>query len=300
MWWWRLRNAVTEVPLLCLLPLVVWQAECSRMWLHVTQAGDVACVPRPVAEHKIMLQHYRCQWHYTNPVFINGILKYSRYFIFMVVLHFERHVLAEMFAEKYIKTCCFQMFCCVQVRSEDQTVDEMLKPSWCQLSDEEVTPRDSPSHHGSSDGTTSPCGYRGKREAPPYRDPPGPVSPVQRTLPPYRDPPPPVSSPARSMTPRTPGPSLSQDNRSDILSSSPSSSGKMKTKRNLLKVCADLQLDIWERILHENFVLEETENGFSIDSVYCLSSHLLPENINIQIYKLQFYHIFCVGVKLGL
>lgn len=122
----------------------------------------------------------------------------------------------------------------LEVRSEDRTVDEMLKPSRCQLSDEEVTPRDSPSHHGSSDGTTSPYGYRGKREAPPYRDPPGPVSPVQRTLPPYRDPPP-VSSPARSTTPRTPGPSPSQDNRSDILSSPPSSAGKIKTKRNLLK-----------------------------------------------------------------
>ncbi|GFG29416.1 hypothetical protein Cfor_02617 [Coptotermes formosanus] len=122
----------------------------------------------------------------------------------------------------------------VGVRSEDRTVDETLKPSRCQLSDEEVTPWDSPSHHGSSDGTTSPYGYRGKREAPPYRDPPGPVSPGQRTLPPYRDPPP-VSSPARSTTPRTPGPSPSQDSRSDILSSLPSSSGKIKTKRNLLK-----------------------------------------------------------------
>ncbi|XP_011499711.1 PREDICTED: ras association domain-containing protein 8 [Ceratosolen solmsi marchali] len=37
------------------------------------------------------------------------------------------------------------------------------------------------------------------REVPPYRDPPGPVSPPQRTLPPYRDPPPPnLNSPGRS------------------------------------------------------------------------------------------------------
>ncbi|XP_014211277.1 ras association domain-containing protein 8 [Copidosoma floridanum] len=37
------------------------------------------------------------------------------------------------------------------------------------------------------------------REVPPYRDPPGPTSPPQRTLPPYRDPPPPnLNSPGRS------------------------------------------------------------------------------------------------------
>ncbi|KDR14204.1 hypothetical protein L798_12005 [Zootermopsis nevadensis] len=73
----------------------------------------------------------------------------------------------------------------------------------------EPTPRGSPSHHGSSDGTASPYGYWGKREAPPYRDPPGPASPLQRTLPPYREP--------------------------NTQSAPPISAGKMKTKRNLLK-----------------------------------------------------------------
>lgn len=123
----------------------------------------------------------------------------------------------------------------LEVRSEEQAVDEPLKPSRCHLSDEEVTPQGSPSHHGSSEGTVSPYAYWGKREAPPYRDPPGPASPLQRTLPPYRDPPPPVSSPARSTPPRTPGASPLQDYRPDILSLPPSSCGKLKTKRNLLK-----------------------------------------------------------------
>ena len=99
----------------------------------------------------------------------------------------------------------------------------MMKPVRCQVSDDDVTPRGSPSQYGSSDGTASPYGYRGgKREAPPYREPPGPASPPQRSLPPYRDPPPPLSSPPR--------PSPSQP-------SPPSSAGKLKTKRNLLKVC---------------------------------------------------------------
>lgn len=146
----------------------------------------------------------------------------------------SRNVCREIYKNLLFSNCCY-----VKVQSEDRNLDETLKSSRCQLSDEDVTPRDSPSHHGSGDGTTSPYGYRGKREAPPYRDPPGPISPVQRALPPYRDPPP-VSSPARSLTPHTPGPLPSQDNRSDIISSPPSSSGKMKTKRNLMKVCAKL------------------------------------------------------------
>ncbi|KAJ9591203.1 hypothetical protein L9F63_002274, partial [Diploptera punctata] len=95
-----------------------------------------------------------------------------------------------------------------------------LEASHLNTPDDDVTPRGSPSQYGSSDGTASPYGYRGgKREAPPYREPPGPASP-QRTLPPYRDPPPPISSPPR--------PSPSQP-------SPPSSAGKLKTKRNLLK-----------------------------------------------------------------
>ncbi|XP_069681074.1 ras association domain-containing protein 8 isoform X2 [Periplaneta americana] len=107
-------------------------------------------------------------------------------------------------------------------RLEVRPEEEPLKPP-----DEDSALRASPSHH--SDSIASPYGYRGgKREAPPYRDPPGPTSPPQRTLPPYRDPPPPVSSPTRGTPPRTPGPSPSQqDSRPDIL--------KMKTKRNLLK-----------------------------------------------------------------
>ncbi|XP_021929849.1 ras association domain-containing protein 8 [Zootermopsis nevadensis] len=108
----------------------------------------------------------------------------------------------------------------LEVQSEDRTANDVTKPSRCQLSDEEPTPRGSPSHHGSSDGTASPYGYWGKREAPPYRDPPGPASPLQRTLPPYR---------------HTPGPSPSQDVRPNTQSAPPISAGKMKTKRNLLK-----------------------------------------------------------------
>lgn len=123
------------------------------------------------------------------------------------------------------------------MQSEDRTANDVTKPSRCQLSDEEPTPRGSPSHHGSSDGTASPYGYWGKREAPPYRDPPGPASPLQRTLPPYRDPPPPVSIPAHGTPPHTPGPSPSQDVRPNTQSAPPISAGKMKTKRNLLKVC---------------------------------------------------------------
>ena len=214
----------------------------------------------------------------------------------MVVLYVVMLVLTEMFAEKYIKTSCSQTICNVQVQSEDRTLDETLKSSRCQLSDEDVTPRDSPSHQGSGDGTTSPYSYRGKREAPPYRDPPGLVSPVQRALPPYRDPPP-VSSPARSSTPRTPGPLPAQDNRSDILSSPPSSSGKMKTKRNLMKVCAKLYPNF-------NYVIKilcmKKPQTASLDSVYCPSSHLLSENIDILIYKVQYYQLFSMGVKLGL
>lgn len=50
----------------------------------------------------------------------------------------------------------------------------------------------------SSVSSTSPA----RREAPPYREPPGPPSgsPHQRALPPYRNPPPPTSSPVRSVT----------------------------------------------------------------------------------------------------
>ncbi|XP_066998894.1 ras association domain-containing protein 8 isoform X1 [Anabrus simplex] len=91
-----------------------------------------------------------------------------------------------------------------------------------------------PSQHASSDGTASPYGYRSqpaKREAPPYRDPPCPSSPPQRSLPPYRDPPPPMHSPSRSTPPR-PGPSPSQEKLDGV---SPSSAGKVKPKRNLLK-----------------------------------------------------------------
>ncbi|XP_001600782.1 ras association domain-containing protein 8 isoform X1 [Nasonia vitripennis] len=69
------------------------------------------------------------------------------------------------------------------------------------------------------------------REVPPYRDPPGPVSPPQRTLPPYRDPPPPnLNSPGRSQyQPNTSGsPHLYKEQ------SSPSNSAT-KTKRNLIQ-----------------------------------------------------------------
>lgn len=74
-----------------------------------------------------------------------------------------------------------------------------------------------------------------RREAPPYRDPPGPNngtnSPHQRVLPPYRDPPPPTQSPSKSSS-------------SSIRASSPGSNSSVisqssvkmvKPKRNLVK-----------------------------------------------------------------
>ncbi|XP_043500394.1 ras association domain-containing protein 8 isoform X1 [Polistes fuscatus] len=71
------------------------------------------------------------------------------------------------------------------------------------------------------------------REVPPYRDPPGPVSPPLRTLPPYRDPPPPnLNSPARSQ--------FAPSTNSNILhihkEEQPSSSNTVKLKRNLIQV----------------------------------------------------------------
>ncbi|XP_012264910.1 ras association domain-containing protein 8 [Athalia rosae] len=70
------------------------------------------------------------------------------------------------------------------------------------------------------------------REVPPYRDPPGLVSPVLRTLPPYRDPPPPnLSSPSRSQfSPMCSG-GNSQLHKEE--QSSPNNSTKLK--RNLFK-----------------------------------------------------------------
>lgn len=70
------------------------------------------------------------------------------------------------------------------------------------------------------------------REVPPYRDPPGPVSPPQRTLPPYRDPPPPnLNSPGRSQyLPNTSGsPHLFKEQ-------SPPNN-PVKSKKNLIQVC---------------------------------------------------------------
>ena len=65
---------------------------------------------------------------------------------------------------------------------------------------------------------------------PPYRDPPGPISPPQRTLPPYRDPPPPnLNSPGRSQfLPNTSSPHLYKEQ------SSPNNI--VKSKRNLIQV----------------------------------------------------------------
>ncbi|XP_033207217.1 ras association domain-containing protein 8 [Belonocnema kinseyi] len=68
------------------------------------------------------------------------------------------------------------------------------------------------------------------REVPPYRDPPGPVSPPLRTLPPYRDPPPPnLNSPGRSQflpSAMSSSPCLQKEDQ-------PSSNNPAKPKRNL-------------------------------------------------------------------
>lgn len=72
------------------------------------------------------------------------------------------------------------------------------------------------------------------REVPPYRDPPGPVSPPQRTLPPYRDPPPPnLNSPGRSQyLPNASGsPHLYKEQ-------SPPNNA-VKSKKNLIQVCTN-------------------------------------------------------------
>lgn len=91
------------------------------------------------------------------------------------------------------------------------------------------------SHSPNRAGTSDHNAYmqqRKIREVPPYRDPPGLVSPLMRTLPPYRDPPPPnLSSPSRSQfSPLSSGgsPQLHKDDQS-----SPSNSTKLK--RNLFK-----------------------------------------------------------------
>ena len=71
------------------------------------------------------------------------------------------------------------------------------------------------------------------REVPPYRDPPGPVSPPLRTLPPYRDPPPPnLNSPGRSQylpSAMSSSPRLQKEDQ-------PSSNNPAKPKRNLNQV----------------------------------------------------------------
>ena len=116
-----IRKEATGAPLVCLLLLAVWQADCSRVWLHVTEGGGVF-IPmvhvfngflQPMAEHKIMLQHYRYHWHSSNPKSINSILKHRWYFISMVVLCVAMRVLAEMFAEKSIKPYCSRIICYV-------------------------------------------------------------------------------------------------------------------------------------------------------------------------------------------
>ncbi|KAJ8688482.1 hypothetical protein QAD02_024277 [Eretmocerus hayati] len=68
------------------------------------------------------------------------------------------------------------------------------------------------------------------REVPPYRDPPGPNSPPQRTLPPYREPPPPnLNSPGRSQY-------ISNTNTSPHLYNDQSQSNNgQKLKKNLTK-----------------------------------------------------------------
>lgn len=101
-------------------------------------------------------------------------------------------------------------------------------------SSSKVSDGNCPSQNSPSECSASLTSNRnpGKREAPPYREPPRPSSPPQRTLPPYRDPPPPVHSPSRSTPPH---PISSPTHEQTI--SSPPSAGKTKSKRNLLKVC---------------------------------------------------------------
>lgn len=75
------------------------------------------------------------------------------------------------------------------------------------------------------------------REVPPYRDPPGPLSPPQRTLPPYRDPPPPnLNSPGRSQY------QANTSGSPHLYKEQSSPSNAAKTKRNLIQVC---KLDIF-------------------------------------------------------
>nr|CAD7393609.1 unnamed protein product [Timema cristinae] len=110
--------------------------------------------------------------------------------------------------------------------------------------DEERTT--SPSQQ-SREGTVSPFSTPGKREAPPYREPPSPTLPLSppRCLPPYRDPPPPTNSPQRCTPPRI-------DN---VATSPPSSSIKMKPKRSLIKDFQQLPVSALETDTHQEGVL---------------------------------------------
>lgn len=75
-----IRSAITGAPLVCVL-LALWQADCDRVWLHVTEGRNVFVsmvhvfhgLFLPVAEHKIVWQHYRYYWHSTNSRSINSV-----------------------------------------------------------------------------------------------------------------------------------------------------------------------------------------------------------------------------------
>ncbi|XP_014226989.1 ras association domain-containing protein 8 isoform X2 [Trichogramma pretiosum] len=89
----------------------------------------------------------------------------------------------------------------------------------------------SPSSPSNIDGSSIYASQKKIREVPPYREPPGPLSPPQqRTLPPYRDPPPPnLGSPGRSQY--LPNTSSSPHLHKEVVSSSNSA----KSKRNLIQ-----------------------------------------------------------------
>ncbi|XP_015585419.1 ras association domain-containing protein 8 [Cephus cinctus] len=106
-----------------------------------------------------------------------------------------------------------------------------LKSKECNIRKATHKPTRSPTRTVSGD-TSIYLPQKKVREVPPYRDPPGPVSPPLRTLPPYRDPPPPnINSPGRSQfLPNTNSGSPHFQKEEQFSPSNPA-----KSKRNLIQ-----------------------------------------------------------------